>query len=71
MDGTELARRVRQCKSLDGTVLAALTGYTDEKNRALAAAAGFTEYLIKPLPAEKIGALVARVAETIGASRAA
>ena len=70
MDGTELARRVRKCQSLDGTILAALTGYTDDKSRAIAAAAGFTEYLIKPLPAEQIGALLARVAGTVGASRA-
>jgi CheY-like chemotaxis protein len=70
MDGTELARRVRQCEGLDRTVLAALTGYADDKSRALAAAAGFTEYLVKPLPAERIGALLVRVAEMGATSRA-
>ena len=70
MDGNELARQIRQCLNLDRTVLAALTGYADAEHRGLAAAAGFTEYLVKPAPAQAICELLGRVAERIAASRA-
>ncbi|HVX15351.1 MAG TPA: response regulator [Pirellulales bacterium] len=69
MDGCELARQIRQCRSLDRTVLAALTGYADAQHRELALAAGFTEYLVKPVPAESLYELLGRVAETVKSSR--
>jgi DNA-binding response OmpR family regulator len=69
MDGNELARQIRQCRSFDRTVLAALTGYADARHRELAASAGFTEYLVKPIPAETLYELLGRVAERIAASR--
>jgi DNA-binding response OmpR family regulator len=69
MDGNDLAREIRQCQNLDRTVLAAMTGYSDASNRGLAAAAGFTEYLVKPAAVQAIHELLARVAQTIAASR--
>lgn len=70
LDGTELARRIRQCRSLDQTVLVALTGYADAAHRELAAAAGFTEYLVKPVAMQTVYELLARVAERIEQCRA-
>jgi CheY-like chemotaxis protein len=69
MDGNELARQIRQCKSHDRAFLAAITGFADARHRELAGAAGFDEYLVKPVAAESIYDLLARVAERIGASR--
>src|SRR5215469_6557694 len=69
MDGNELARQIRRCRSLDATVLAALTGYADAEHRELAAAAGFTEYVVKPVPFRLICVLLQRVADRIAASR--
>ena len=71
MSGNELARQVRQHRSLDRTILAALTGYADAKNRELATAAGFTEYLVKPLPVQTLCELLLRVSARVAASQAA
>lgn len=69
MDGNELARQVRQCKQLDRTVLAALTGFADAHHRQLAAEAGFAEYLVKPVPLQTLQELLARVAQKIAESQ--
>ena len=63
MDGNELARCVRETKSLDRTVLAVISGYADQQHRELATAAGFTEYLVKPIPIEVIYELLSRIRE--------
>ena len=47
MDGYEVARRLRASGHCP-TELVALTGYGQESDRRLAAAAGFTEHLVKP-----------------------
>lgn|GEM_PF-1074125 len=49
MDGYALARRLADAPELKGLVLAALTGYNQEKDRREAAAAGFHHYLLKPV----------------------
>jgi CheY-like chemotaxis protein len=69
MDGTELARHIRQSRRLDKTILAAMTGYADEPNRELSLAAGFAEYLVKPASAQAIYQLLGRVADRLAESR--
>lgn len=68
MGGVELARQIRECRELDQTVLAAVTGWTDAAHRELATAAGFAEYLVKPVPLENVLQLVGRVAATVAES---
>jgi CheY-like chemotaxis protein len=53
MDGYELARRLREL--LGPTVkLVALTGYGQDRDRALSRAAGFDEHLVKPVELDQI-----------------
>jgi signal transduction histidine kinase/CheY-like chemotaxis protein len=49
MDGYEVARRLRTLPELAGALLVALTGYAQEEDRRRARAAGFNQYLIKPV----------------------
>jgi CheY-like chemotaxis protein len=52
VDGYEVARRMRAL-GLEGTVLIALTGYSQPEDRRRAAEAGFDAHLVKPVdPAE-------------------
>jgi PAS domain S-box-containing protein len=48
MDGYELARRLRELLG-PGVKLVAVTGYGQDKDRALSRAAGFDEHLVKPV----------------------
>ncbi|BDT60469.1 hypothetical protein MasN3_39630 [Massilia varians] len=59
MDGNELASRLRRLPETAGSMLVAVTGYGQEKDRASAKASGFDHYLVKPVDAEKIWALLA------------
>ncbi|MDI1445177.1 ATP-binding protein [Polyangium sp. 6x1] len=57
MDGYEVARRLRASGNCPDK-LVALTGYGQESDRRLAAAAGFTQHLVKPAhPDEVLGLL--------------
>jgi CheY-like chemotaxis protein len=49
MDGYELARRLRQGAWAGDLRLLAITGYDQERDRALSMAAGFHEHLVKPV----------------------
>src|SRR5262249_58095851 len=49
MDGGEVARRLRLQPRFGGTLLVAVTGYTDEANRLSSEDAGFDLFLIKPV----------------------
>jgi CheY-like chemotaxis protein len=49
MDGYEVARRLRAMPALAGAFLVAMSGYGSEEDRAEARAAGFDEYLVKPV----------------------
>jgi CheY-like chemotaxis protein len=49
MDGFEVARRLRAIPALAGAFLVAMSGYGSNEDRAEARAAGFDEYMIKPL----------------------
>ncbi len=66
VDGNELARRVRSCRELDRTVLAAMSGYADPANREVSLHAGFDEYLVKPIAYESLCQLLARAAQRVG-----
>lgn len=54
MDGYEVARALRRVPELNRTLLVALTGYGQERDRERARAAGFAHHLIKPLNLEEL-----------------
>jgi len=58
MDGYELARRLRQHPAGQGTLLVALTGWGQQRDREATAEAGFDHHLVKPLDPEQLIALV-------------
>jgi CheY-like chemotaxis protein/C4-dicarboxylate-specific signal transduction histidine kinase len=49
MNGFELAQRIREDPSLEGTLLVAVTGYGQMHDRARASASGFQHHLVKPV----------------------
>jgi CheY-like chemotaxis protein len=69
IDGLTVARRLREVSDLTKMSLVALTGYTDPQHRQQALDAGFDEYLVKPLPADALQALLSRVGSRVGATR--
>jgi CheY-like chemotaxis protein len=54
MNGYEVARRLRSEPRFNGVHLVALTGYGREYDRQQAEAAGFDQYLVKPVAYEKL-----------------
>ena len=60
MDGYEVARRIRATPELEKTVLAALTGWGQERDRKQSSEAGFNYHLVKPPDLETLN----RVLET-------
>ncbi|WP_051972014.1 PAS domain S-box protein [Massilia sp. 9096] len=63
IDGNALARRLRSQPETAGATLIALTGYGQEQDRLQAMAAGFDHFLVKPVDAAAILALVAAPAD--------
>jgi CheY-like chemotaxis protein len=57
MDGYELARRLRELLG-PAVKLVALTGYGQDRDRALSRDAGFDEHLVKPVELEQIVVLI-------------
>jgi DNA-binding response OmpR family regulator len=57
-NGYDVARRLRSVAGCDATKLVAVTGFGDSATRASAAAAGFDDFLVKPLVTRKLEALV-------------
>jgi signal transduction histidine kinase/ActR/RegA family two-component response regulator len=57
LNGYELARRLRQ-ELRQHCVLVAVTGWGQEKDRRLAGEAGFDVHLVKPVPFERIRAIL-------------
>ena len=49
MDGYELARRMRAAASHAQLLIAAMTGYGNERDRERTAASGFDMHLVKPV----------------------
>ncbi len=64
MDGYEVARRIRATPELNGTVLAALTGWGQKEDRQRTAAAGFNHHLVKPPEPKALEALVAELKQS-------
>ena len=62
IDGYQLAQQLRAMPETSGTVLVAITGYGQSKDRERAIAAGFAHHLVKPVD---MTALV-RVLESVG-----
>lgn len=58
IDGLEVARRMRAAVGSAPIRLVALTGYSDRETRASATAAGFDDYMIKPVAPEALAALL-------------
>jgi CheY-like chemotaxis protein len=58
VNGNDVARRLRAVPGCGETKIVALTGFGDSATRASAAAAGFDEFLVKPLGADRLEALV-------------
>jgi CheY-like chemotaxis protein len=54
MDGYELARRLRKEPGLEGTVLVALTGYGQDRDKQEAQQAGFDHHLVKPVSVDAL-----------------
>jgi signal transduction histidine kinase/ActR/RegA family two-component response regulator len=57
IDGNEVARRLRQCLG-DEPRLVAMTGYGQPEDRARAEAAGFDDFLVKPVDPETLARLL-------------
>lgn len=70
IDGYEIARRVRQNALLAATRIVAVTGYADERRRALALEAGFDDYMVKPIHLADLQAMTKRADETLALLRA-
>lgn len=60
VDGCEVARRLRATSGGDAIRLVALTGYSDGATRETAAAAGFDDFVVKPVLPETLDALLRR-----------
>jgi PAS domain S-box-containing protein len=63
MDGYELARHLRALPGLESVRLIAVTGYSQEADRAEAAAAGFEQHLVKPIRLEQLQPALAAAKE--------
>ena len=61
MDGIELARRIRALPGKQRSVLVALTGYGQAKDRQQSAAAGFDHHFVKPVDAQALAKLLKSV----------
>jgi len=63
MDGFELARALRAAPATRGSVLIAITGYAQERDRQEARGAGFDELFAKPVDLAALNALLILVAQ--------
>ena len=71
IDGYEVARQLRADARLQGVPLIALTGFGGDADRARAASAGFSEYLVKPVPYDVLSEVLAGLEPQDGLERAA
>jgi PAS domain S-box-containing protein len=61
VDGNELARRLRSQPETADTVLVAITGYGQERDRDQAFSAGFRHHLVKPVDMDKLAGVLAEI----------
>jgi CheY-like chemotaxis protein len=64
MTGYEVAQRMRETGSGRHAKIVALTGYGQEQDNEQAKAAGFSAYLVKPVDADQLTALVNELTDT-------
>jgi PAS domain S-box-containing protein len=64
MDGYEVAQKLRQNHRTHDIVLAALTGYGQESDRALTEAVGFDAHFVKPVDFETLNAFISKAGST-------
>jgi CheY-like chemotaxis protein len=62
IDGYEVARRIRESLPRNEIFLAALTGYSDDDDRARTEEAGFDVHLVKPVESAALAKLLSHVA---------
>ena len=60
MDGHELARQLRASPQTASALMVAITGYGQQKDKAMAFAAGFDIHLVKPVDPKDLLAVLAR-----------
>jgi PAS domain S-box-containing protein len=60
IDGLEAARRIRALPGTEDTLLIAVTGWGQERDRQLTSAAGFDAHLVKPADPLALRSLIAR-----------
>ena len=60
LDGCAVACQLRATEQCQATLLVVVSGHADPLHRALCAAAGFDEYLVKPVPVEHLVRLLAK-----------
>jgi CheY-like chemotaxis protein len=58
MDGYEVARRLRANPGFEKTVLVAVTGWGQERDRERSKEAGFDHHLVKPVEIETVRDLI-------------
>ena len=61
MDGYEVCRELRRSPLFADTLLIAQTGWGEERNREMAYFAGFNHHFVKPLKADDLALLLAKV----------
>jgi signal transduction histidine kinase/DNA-binding response OmpR family regulator len=71
MDGYEVARRLRQDPAMAGTMLVAITGYSQESNRERSREAGFDHYLVKPVDPQVLSGLLSTQADDTAPAKSA
>ena len=69
IDGYEVARRIRESLGRGEIFLAALTGYSDDDDRARTEQAGFDVHLVKPVESAALAQLLGQVAAAGAAER--
>jgi CheY-like chemotaxis protein len=60
LDGCTVASQLRASRRREATSLVVVSGHSDPLHRAQCAAAGFDEYLVKPVPLESFVRLLAK-----------
>jgi signal transduction histidine kinase len=60
MNGFELARKLREMPETVGTILLAVSGFSQPADRERGRQSGFDEYLVKPVAVERLKALLER-----------
>ncbi len=58
MDGFEVARRLRSTQATRASLIIAVTGYGQERDREEALAAGFDHHLVKPVNVKALGEVI-------------